>query len=62
MAIGAARLSSLVVEHDDVPNLTTDELSANIFTAPNILVKKNVNLCMYITVLFCSCLYSHRML
>lgn len=38
MAIGAARLSSLVVEHDDVPNLTSDELSANIFTAPNILV------------------------
>lgn len=38
MAIGAARLSSLVVEHDDVPNLTSDELSANIFTAPNIQV------------------------
>lgn len=38
MAIGAARLSSLVVEHDDVPNLGSDELSANIFTAPNILV------------------------
>ncbi|CAH1364634.1 unnamed protein product [Tenebrio molitor] len=36
MAIGAARLSSLVVEHDDVPNLTSDELSANIFSAPNI--------------------------
>ncbi|XP_022909230.2 probable Rho GTPase-activating protein CG5521 isoform X1 [Onthophagus taurus] len=36
MAIGAARLSSLVAEHDDVPNLTSDELSANIFTAPNI--------------------------
>ncbi|KAK9694345.1 Rap/ran-GAP [Popillia japonica] len=36
MAIGAARLSSLVVEHDDVPNLTSDELSASIFTAPNI--------------------------
>jgi hypothetical protein len=39
MAIGAARLSSLVVEHDDVPNLTSDELSANIFSAPNIQVK-----------------------
>lgn len=38
MAIGAARLSSLVVEHDDVPNLTSDELSASIFTAPNIQV------------------------
>ncbi|KAK4884388.1 hypothetical protein RN001_000659 [Aquatica leii] len=36
MAIGAPRLSSLVVEHDDVPNLVSDELSANIFTAPNI--------------------------
>lgn len=36
MACGAARLSSLVVEHDDVPNLTSDELSANIFSAPNI--------------------------
>ncbi|KAB0803388.1 hypothetical protein PPYR_00358 [Photinus pyralis] len=36
MAIGAPRLSSLVVEHDDVPNLISDELSANIFTAPNI--------------------------
>lgn len=36
MAIGAARLSSLVVEHDDVPNLISDELSASIFTAPNI--------------------------
>lgn len=36
MAIGAARLSSLVVEHDDVPNLTSDELSATIFSAPNI--------------------------
>lgn len=42
MAIGAARLSSLVVEHDDVPNLTSDELSANIFTAPNILVSFSV--------------------
>lgn len=36
MAIGAARLSSLVVEHDDVPNLMADELSSNIFSAPNI--------------------------
>lgn len=36
LAIGAARLSSLVVEHDDVPNLTSDELSSSIFAAPNI--------------------------
>ncbi|XP_045468586.1 ral GTPase-activating protein subunit alpha-1 isoform X2 [Harmonia axyridis] len=36
MAIGAARLSSMVVEHDDVPNLGSDELSHNIFSAPNI--------------------------
>lgn len=36
MAIGAARLSSLVVEHDDVPDLNSDELSADIFSAPNI--------------------------
>lgn len=38
MAIGAARLSSLVVEHDDVPNLMADELSSSIFSAPNIQV------------------------
>ncbi|KAJ8941366.1 hypothetical protein NQ314_010429 [Rhamnusium bicolor] len=45
MAIGAARLSSLVVEHDDVPNLTSDDLSASIFSAPNIqlfILSKNV--------------------
>ncbi|KAL3287319.1 hypothetical protein HHI36_001794 [Cryptolaemus montrouzieri] len=36
MAIGAARLSSLVVEHDDVPNMSSDELSSNIFSASNI--------------------------
>ncbi|KAG5874291.1 hypothetical protein JTB14_005721 [Gonioctena quinquepunctata] len=45
MAIGAARLSSLVVEHDDVPNLTSDELSSSIFSAPNIqlyILSKNV--------------------
>lgn len=36
MAIGAARLSSLVVEHDDVPNMNNDDLSTNIFHAPNI--------------------------
>ncbi|CAG9813221.1 unnamed protein product [Phaedon cochleariae] len=36
MAIGAARLSSLVVEHDDVPDLPADDLSSSIFSAPNI--------------------------
>ncbi|XP_017775856.1 PREDICTED: ral GTPase-activating protein subunit alpha-1 isoform X1 [Nicrophorus vespilloides] len=36
MAIGAARLSSLVVEHDDVPHLNSDELSMDIFNSPNI--------------------------
>ncbi|CAH1981298.1 unnamed protein product [Acanthoscelides obtectus] len=36
MAIGAARLSSLVAEHDDVPDLSADELSTSIFDAPNI--------------------------
>ncbi|XP_069689068.1 probable Rho GTPase-activating protein CG5521 isoform X3 [Periplaneta americana] len=36
MGIGAARLSSMVVEHDDVPGLSTDELSAEVFSAPNI--------------------------
>lgn len=38
MAIGAARLSSMVVEHDDVPGLSPDELSAQVFSAPNIQV------------------------
>lgn len=38
MAIGAARLSSMVVEHDDVPGLSPDELSVQIFSAPNIQV------------------------
>lgn len=39
MAIGAARLSSLVAEQDDVPNLTSDDLSSTIFSAPNIQVR-----------------------
>jgi hypothetical protein len=39
MGIGAARLSSMVVEHDDVPGLSTDELSAEVFSAPNIQVR-----------------------
>lgn len=36
LAIGAARLSSLVVEQDDVPGLAADQLSAQVFSAPNI--------------------------
>ncbi|XP_011503584.1 PREDICTED: ral GTPase-activating protein subunit alpha-1 [Ceratosolen solmsi marchali] len=36
MGIGAARLSSLVVELDDVPGINGDELSSAIFQAPNI--------------------------
>lgn len=36
MAIGAARLSSMVVEHDDVPGLSPDELNVQVFSAPNI--------------------------
>ncbi|XP_049857449.1 probable Rho GTPase-activating protein CG5521 isoform X1 [Schistocerca gregaria] len=36
MGIGAARLSSMVVEQDDVPGLSADELSAEVFSAPNI--------------------------
>ncbi|XP_014609505.1 PREDICTED: ral GTPase-activating protein subunit alpha-1 isoform X3 [Polistes canadensis] len=36
MGIGAARLSSLVVELDDVPGIEGDELSSAIFQAPNI--------------------------
>lgn len=42
MAIGAARLSSLVAEHDDVPNLSSDDLSNVIFSVPNIQVSKCV--------------------
>ncbi|CAG9764824.1 unnamed protein product [Ceutorhynchus assimilis] len=45
MAIGAARLSSLVSEHDDVPNLSSDDLSNVIFNVPNIqlfILTKNV--------------------
>uniref|UniRef100_A0AAR5Q6P9 Rap-GAP domain-containing protein n=1 Tax=Dendroctonus ponderosae TaxID=77166 RepID=A0AAR5Q6P9_DENPD len=45
MAIGAARLSSLVAEHDDVPNLSSDDLSNVIFSVPNIqlfILTKNI--------------------
>ncbi len=34
MGIGAARLSSTVVEHDDLPGFGGDELSAEIFQSP----------------------------
>lgn len=37
MAMGAARLSALVQEHDDVPALGA-ELSPKLFTAPNVQV------------------------
>lgn len=40
LAIGAARLCSLVVEQDDVPGLAADTLSAEVFSAPNIQVHK----------------------
>ncbi|XP_023240859.1 ral GTPase-activating protein subunit alpha-1-like isoform X3 [Centruroides sculpturatus] len=36
MGVGAARLTSLVNEADDVPLLTRDELSTEVFHAPNI--------------------------
>lgn len=36
---GAARLSSLVTEQDDNPTLTNDQLSTEIFSLPNLLVK-----------------------
>lgn len=34
MGIGAARLSSMVCEHDDLPNFQGDELSAELFHSP----------------------------
>ncbi|XP_076268274.1 putative Rho GTPase-activating protein CG5521 isoform X2 [Rhynchophorus ferrugineus] len=45
MAIGAARLSSMVAENDDVPKLSSDDLSNSIFSVPNIqsfIMSKNV--------------------
>lgn len=39
LAIGAARLCSLVAEQDDVPGLISEHLSAQVFSAPNIQVK-----------------------
>ncbi|XP_057337065.1 ral GTPase-activating protein subunit alpha-1 isoform X2 [Microplitis mediator] len=36
MGIGAARLSSTIVELDDVPGIDSDELSSAVFHAPNI--------------------------
>ncbi|XP_060517842.1 probable Rho GTPase-activating protein CG5521 isoform X2 [Cylas formicarius] len=46
MAVGAARLSSLVSEYDDVPNYApSDNLTFNIFLAPNVqllILSKNI--------------------
>nr|XP_046485435.1 probable Rho GTPase-activating protein CG5521 [Neodiprion pinetum] len=36
MGIGAARLSSLVVELDDIPGIDSDELSSAVFQVPNV--------------------------
>lgn len=36
MGIGAARLSSMVVENDDLPNFQGDELTAEIFHSPSV--------------------------
>lgn len=38
MLIGPARLCSMVSEHDDVLNPTTDQLTIDIFSAPSIQV------------------------
>lgn len=36
MGIGAARLSSMVCENDDLPNLHGDELSTELFHSPSV--------------------------
>lgn len=36
MGVGAASLSSMVSEHDDIPSITAEELNAEVFQAPNI--------------------------
>lgn len=36
LGVGAQRLSSLVVEGDDVPGLTSDELSSEVFLSPHV--------------------------
>jgi len=36
MGIGAARLSSMVCEHDDLPHFQGDELSAELFHSPSV--------------------------
>lgn len=36
LGVGAQRLSSLVVEGDDVPGLSGDELSSEVFLSPHI--------------------------
>jgi len=55
MGIGAARLSSMVVEHDDVPGLSADELSAEVFSAPNIQVRAGMVNC------WCKCQVWHQL-
>ena len=39
MGIGAARLSSVVVEHDDLPGTQGDDLSAEIFQSNAVQVR-----------------------
>ena len=36
VGIGAARLSSMVCEHDDLPHFQGDELSAELFHSPSV--------------------------
>lgn len=36
MSIGASRLTSMVNEHDDIPGLSCDEMSTEIFQSPNV--------------------------
>ncbi len=36
MGIGAARLSSMVMEHDDLPNFQGDDLSSELFQSPSV--------------------------
>ena len=36
LGVGAQRLSSLVVEGDDVPGLSSDELSSEVFLSPHV--------------------------
>lgn len=38
LGAGPSRVDSLISEHEDNPNVDTDELSASIFNAPNVQV------------------------